>query len=269
MGIARPTTRCWSPRHPRPPTWLPILPALQGLVVACEPLPPIFECLAHNAAAHRRWLEQQAGAAPSPAPIVALNVGVGDGSAASAEFTFFSRASGWSAMQPAPREQMQADMDIFFETALTSPEAAAAAGLGSVTGTLGCWLRRAAPSWLFAAVARGAVAVMLGGARRYACPLLSVQQIVREQAGLAAAGSEQAQQGQGQAQGQSTGQQQQQQRQQQTQPGHQQQHHQQPGQQQQQQQAQLLGQLASRGIDFLKVDVERAELDVLRGVGGG
>lgn len=224
----------------------------QGLVVACEPLPPTFDCLQRNIAEHRRWAERQQhssssnsisssskgsgthvgfAAAAGPAPIVALCAGVSDGSAASAEFTLYPRAAGWSSLRPASAEEMQASMAAFLDNALASQAAATAAGLDPLTAAAGRWLRAAAPAWAFAAVRHAAVSFMLGGAQRFACPLLSVQQLVRGvppgvtgTAGRRLGGvAEQAAAGL---------------------------------------------ELASRGIDLLKVDVERAELDVLRGVGG-
>jgi len=207
---------------------------MQGLVISCEPLPPIFDCLEHNAAAHRRWWQEQqpekqqqqqeqldsetAGpqsaatiAAPStsaaacPAPIVTLNVGVGDGSLPTAAFTYYPRAAGWSSMHPSAAD-VQSDMQPFLDRALSSPQAAAEAGVQGAVGAAGVWLHRLAPTWLSHAVQRLVVRYMLGSAQTYACPLLTVQQIVQQQ-GLTC-------------------------------------------------------------IDLLKVDVERAELDVLQGVGG-
>jgi hypothetical protein len=208
---------------------------MQGLVIACEPVPAISDCLQHNVAAH--WVmkqqtqqqgrheeqgeaqqQQQQGRQPDPqaarqreladylpARVVTLNVGVGSGEAAAASFTFYPRAAGWSTMQPAEAD-VAADMGAFLEAALASPAAAAAAGLGPAAATLGCWLRRYAPGWVYDAAWRMAVSSMLGAAQTVACPLVSLSQLI-EQHGLAT-------------------------------------------------------------IDLLKVDVERAELDVLRGVKG-
>lgn len=193
-------------------------------MIACEPLPPTFECLAANVAAHRRWWGQRqqqqhtsavvAAAGPGgddrtgsgPAPVLALNLGVGDGSAAEAEFTLYPRAAGWSSMQPAG-EEVQAAMAAFLRNAFASRQAAEAAGIDPATAAVGAWLHRVAPGWLNAAAWRAGVAVLLGGAARHRCRLASVSQLIREQ-GL-------------------------------------------------------------QRVDFLKVDVERAELEVLRGVEGG
>ncbi|KAL4854432.1 31-O-demethyl-FK506 methyltransferase FkbM [Chlorella vulgaris] len=230
----------------------------KGLVLACEPLPFTFAALQHNVAAHSEWWssqqqqaqrqqaqQQQVQTQPAPptdpdlaaaeaepgvrapqpvehqqqqlqqqhaaasllaaaaAPIVALQAGLGSGEQASADFTFYPRAAGWSSMLPAEGE-VQADMQAFLEQALSSPLAAAAAGLDPPTAALGCWLQRWAPSWAYAAAGRFAVARMLGAAVTVRCPLVSVSQLIRQHS---------------------------------------------------------LG-----AVDLLKVDVERAELQVLRGV---
>ncbi len=183
-------------------------------MVACEPLPPTFDCLQRNIAEHRRWTQQRhaqaqdqthsqqqapvqqqqqqqqqdssngrgtasSAASKCPAPIVALCAGVGDGSSSSAEFTLYPRAAGWSSLRPAPAEEMQASMAAFLDNALASPAASAAAGLDPRTAAAARWLRAAAPAWAFAAARRAAVGFMLGGAQRYTCPLLSVRQLVR------------------------------------------------------------------------------------------
>lgn len=177
-------------------------------MVTCEPLPPTFDCLRRNIAEHRRWAQRRQGqaqaiaqqqqqqqemqsrsggesggantaAAACPATIVALCAGVGDGTASSAEFTLYPRAAGWSSLRPAPAEDMQASMAAFLDNALASPAAAAAAGLDPRAAAAGRWLRAAAPAWAFAAVRRAAVDLMLGGAQRHTCPLLSVRQLVR------------------------------------------------------------------------------------------
>lgn len=231
-----------------PPTLPPLCSPLQGLVVACEPLPPLHDCMQHNVAAHRHWWRQQqqqqqhgsttkhsgartegvtssssrsrggpaatlensgsSSSACAPAHILALNMGVGDGSAAEVDFTFYPRAAGWSSMRPAAGE-VQADMGAFLGNALASRQAASAAGLGPVTAAAGAALRRWAPGWLYEAAWRAAVRSMLGGSTTYPCRLATVSQIIRDH------------------------------------------------------------RLESRGVvDLLKVDVERAELEVLHGIEG-
>lgn len=184
--------------------------SVQGLVISCEPMPATFDCLAHNVAAHRSWWRRQrqgpaARGDAGAAPILALNVGVGSGQQPSATFTFYPRAAGWSSMRPAEGD-VEADMGAFLDQALSSRGASTAAGLDPTTAALGRWLRSAAPRWAYAAAWRLAVARMLSGAQRLACPLVSVSQLIRQHR-LAA-------------------------------------------------------------VDLLKVDVERAELEVLRGVEG-
>lgn len=261
--MLRPTSsrpcRCWLSCGRNPISNLPV--PVQGLVLACEPLPPTFAALQHNVAAHSEWWssqqqqaqrqqaqQQQAQTQPAPptdpdlaaaeaepgvrapqpvehqqqqlqqqreaasllaaaaAPIVALQAGLGSGEQPSGDFTFYPRAAGWSSMLPAEGE-VQADMQAFLEQALSSPLAAAAAGLDPRTAALGCWLQRRAPSWAYAAAGRFAVARMLGAAGTVRCPMVSVSQLIRQHS---------------------------------------------------------LG-----AVDLLKVDVERAELQVLRGVEGG
>ena len=65
--------------------------AVQGVVVAAEPLPASFAALQANVQRHRNWCLNRGVPCGT---IEALNTGVADGSSTVATFTLYERAAG-------------------------------------------------------------------------------------------------------------------------------------------------------------------------------
>ncbi|KAK9866875.1 hypothetical protein WJX84_010205 [Apatococcus fuscideae] len=112
----------------------------EGRVVCMEPIPNAAAALQHNILSHRDWCSAQG---LSPAEITVLSIGASDGMQASATFTCYPDAAGWSTMQPNHAE-VQDGVAIYLRNSLGTQ-----AGLeGSLLISLASVLQRLLPEWL-------------------------------------------------------------------------------------------------------------------------